>query len=162
MDCSPPVYPRDSPGKITGVGCHALLQGIFPTGDQICVSYVSCTDTWVLYHQHCLGSPTNGQWSLIITAPCDRSNPINPLYRKTRNQSILQLIECEYLHSQNAVFQNLNNGTLIQFNDKFVLPIHKETSETGKLAPRTCEKKKFYIFFFQKQEFRMKQSQILG
>ena len=23
--------PRDSPGKNTGVGCHALLQGIFPT-----------------------------------------------------------------------------------------------------------------------------------
>ena len=22
---------RDSPGKITGMGCHALLQGIFPT-----------------------------------------------------------------------------------------------------------------------------------
>jgi len=22
--------PRDSPGKNTGVGCHALLQGIFP------------------------------------------------------------------------------------------------------------------------------------
>ncbi|KAM7233981.1 hypothetical protein CapIbe_016118, partial [Capra ibex] len=22
---------RDSPGKNTGVGCHALLQGIFPT-----------------------------------------------------------------------------------------------------------------------------------
>ena len=33
MDCSPPgssVY-RDSPGKNTGVGCYALLQGIFPT-----------------------------------------------------------------------------------------------------------------------------------
>ena len=33
MDCSPPcssVY-GDSPGKNTGVGCHALLQGIFPT-----------------------------------------------------------------------------------------------------------------------------------
>ena len=33
MDCSPPgssVY-GDSPGKVTGVGCHALLQGIFPT-----------------------------------------------------------------------------------------------------------------------------------
>ena len=32
-DCSPPgssVY-GDSPGKSTGVGCHALLQGIFPT-----------------------------------------------------------------------------------------------------------------------------------
>ena len=33
MDCSPPgtsVY-GDSPGKNIGVGCHALLQGIFPT-----------------------------------------------------------------------------------------------------------------------------------
>ena len=33
MDCSPPgssVY-GDSPGKNTGVGCHARLQGIFPT-----------------------------------------------------------------------------------------------------------------------------------
>ena len=25
------LYPWDSPGKNTGVGCHALLQGIFPT-----------------------------------------------------------------------------------------------------------------------------------
>ena len=33
MDCSPPVSSvhRDSPGKNTAVGCHALLQGIFPT-----------------------------------------------------------------------------------------------------------------------------------
>ena len=33
MDCSPPSFSvhRDSPGKNTGVGCHALLQGIFPT-----------------------------------------------------------------------------------------------------------------------------------
>ena len=32
MGCSPPSYsPRDSPGKNTGVGCHFLLQGIFPT-----------------------------------------------------------------------------------------------------------------------------------
>ena len=32
MDCSPPGSPvhEDSPGKNTGVGCHALLQGIFP------------------------------------------------------------------------------------------------------------------------------------
>ena len=26
-----PLCPWDSPGKNTGVGCHALLQGIFPT-----------------------------------------------------------------------------------------------------------------------------------
>ena len=33
MDCSPPgsSVHGDSPGKNTGVGCHAFLQGIFPT-----------------------------------------------------------------------------------------------------------------------------------
>ena len=33
MDCSPTrlLRPWDSPGKSTGVGCHALLQGVFPT-----------------------------------------------------------------------------------------------------------------------------------
>ena len=32
VDCSPPgFYPWDSPGKNTGVSCHFLLQGIFPT-----------------------------------------------------------------------------------------------------------------------------------
>ena len=25
------LHPRDSPGKKTGVGCHFLVQGIFPT-----------------------------------------------------------------------------------------------------------------------------------
>ena len=32
MDCSPPgsSVHGDSPGKNTGVGCHFLLQGIFP------------------------------------------------------------------------------------------------------------------------------------
>ena len=33
MDCSPPgsSVHGDSPGKNTGIGCHALLQEIFPT-----------------------------------------------------------------------------------------------------------------------------------
>ena len=33
MDCSPPgsSVHGESPGKNTGMGCHALLQGIFPT-----------------------------------------------------------------------------------------------------------------------------------
>ena len=33
MDCSPPglLCPWDSPSENTGVGCYALLQGIFPT-----------------------------------------------------------------------------------------------------------------------------------
>ena len=37
MDCSPPdsSVSGDSPGKNTGVGCHALLQGIFLTQESI-------------------------------------------------------------------------------------------------------------------------------
>ena len=33
MDCSPTrlLCPWDSTGKKTGVGCHSLLQGVFPT-----------------------------------------------------------------------------------------------------------------------------------
>ena len=33
MDCNTPGFPvhEDSPGKNTGVGCHAILLGIFPT-----------------------------------------------------------------------------------------------------------------------------------
>ena len=32
------LCPRDSPGKTTGAGCHALLQGIIPTqGSNLCL-----------------------------------------------------------------------------------------------------------------------------
>ena len=43
MDCSPPgsSVHRDSPGKNTGGGCHALLQGIFPTqGSKLCLLHL--------------------------------------------------------------------------------------------------------------------------
>ena len=56
MDCSPPgsSVHGDSPGKNTGVGCHALLQGIFPTqgmnpGLPLCVQ--------ILCHLSHQGSP---------------------------------------------------------------------------------------------------------
>ena len=32
------LCPWDSPGKNTGVRCHALLQGIFPTQGPTCIS----------------------------------------------------------------------------------------------------------------------------
>ena len=43
MDCSPPgsSIHVDSPRKNTGVGCHALLQGIFPTQDRTQVSHIA-------------------------------------------------------------------------------------------------------------------------
>ena len=51
------LCPWDSPGKNTGVGCHALLQEIFPTpGSNLRLLY-PCTGRWVLYHQCHLGSP---------------------------------------------------------------------------------------------------------
>ena len=49
MDCSPPSSSvhGNSSGKNTGVGCHALLQGIFPTqGSNPGLSHCR----WILYH----------------------------------------------------------------------------------------------------------------
>ena len=35
------LHPWDSPGKNTGVGCHALLQGVFPTqGWKLCLVHL--------------------------------------------------------------------------------------------------------------------------
>ena len=41
MDCSPPGFSvhGESPGKNTGVDCHTLFQGIFPTQGLNPVSY---------------------------------------------------------------------------------------------------------------------------
>ena len=46
-------------GKNTGVGFHALLQGIFPTLGLTHISYISCIGRWVLYPWCHLGSPLN-------------------------------------------------------------------------------------------------------
>ena len=40
----------DSPGKNTGVGCHALLQESFQLRDRTLIPFVSCIGRWVLYH----------------------------------------------------------------------------------------------------------------
>ena len=52
-----PLCPRDSPGKNTGVACHALLQGILRPRDWTGVSRVSCIGRWALYCWCHLGSP---------------------------------------------------------------------------------------------------------
>ena len=56
MDCSPPgsSVHGDSPSKNTGVGFHALLQGIFPTqGSNPGLSHCR----WILYQVSYQGSP---------------------------------------------------------------------------------------------------------
>ena len=60
-DCSPPgsSVHEDSPGKNTGVGCHALLQWIFPTQgiEPSCPALEA--DSFCLSHQ---GSPRILEW----------------------------------------------------------------------------------------------------
>ena len=56
MDCSLPgsSVHAGSPGKNTGVSCHALLQGIFPTQESN-QSLLHCR--WILYQLSYQGSP---------------------------------------------------------------------------------------------------------
>ena len=46
------LCPWDSPGKNTGVGCHALLQGIFPTqvSNPSLLHLLHCQVDGILYH----------------------------------------------------------------------------------------------------------------
>ena len=66
MDYSPPgsFVHGDSPGKNTGVGCHALLQGIFPTQGSN-PSPALQMDTLLLSHQE---SPHIEWWHSIYPA----------------------------------------------------------------------------------------------
>ena len=68
---SPPGFPvdGDSPGKNTGVSCHALLQGIFPTqgsnpGSQHC--------KWILYGLSHQRNPRILEW---VAFPFSRGTP---------------------------------------------------------------------------------------
>ena len=60
IDCSPPgsSVHADSPGKNTGVVCHALLSGIFPT-QGLNPGHLHCK--WILYHLRHQGSPRSWQ-----------------------------------------------------------------------------------------------------
>ena len=61
MDCSPPgsSVHGDSPGKNTGVGCHTLLQGIFPSqGSNPGLPHCR----WIFYHLSHQGSPIKLEW----------------------------------------------------------------------------------------------------
>ena len=49
-----PLCPWDSPGKNTGVRCHSLLQGIFPT-QRLNLGLLHCTQ--IPYHLRHQGSP---------------------------------------------------------------------------------------------------------
>ena len=61
MDCNLPGFfvHGDSPGKNTGEGCHALLQGIFPAQGSN-PGLLHCR--WILYQLSHKGSPRILEW----------------------------------------------------------------------------------------------------
>ena len=64
MDCSllSSSVSGDSPGKNTGVGCHALFQGIFPTqGSNPGLPHCR----WILYHLSHKASPRILEWVVM-------------------------------------------------------------------------------------------------
>ena len=73
MDYSPPgsSVHGNSPGKNTGVGCHALLQWIFPSQGIKPKCPALEADSFCLSHQ---GSPRILEW-VTIPSPGDLPNP---------------------------------------------------------------------------------------
>ena len=88
MDCSPPgaSVHGDSPGKNTRVGCHSLLQGIFPTQESN-PGLLHCRQ--ILYQLSHQGSQTQVSWS---QSP---SWPLSPL-----QNLISQLPQGEWRHTK--------------------------------------------------------------
>ena len=80
------LHPWDFPGKNTRVGCHLLLQGIFPTQGW---THVSCIGRWILYHWATWESQNNivqfssvAQLCMILCNPMDCSMPGLPVHHQ--------------------------------------------------------------------------------
>ena len=86
MDCSPPgsSVHEDSPGKNTGVGCHVVLQGVFPT-QGLNPGLPHCRQ--ILYQLSYQGSPHKlfssvTQSCLTLCDPMNRSTPGLPVHHQ--------------------------------------------------------------------------------
>ena len=89
MDCGLPgsSVHGDSPGKNTGVCCHALLQGIFPTQrSNSGLPY----HRWILYHLSHQGNPRILEW---VAYPFSRGN----FPTQESNQGLLH---CRWIYYQ--------------------------------------------------------------
>ena len=84
------LCPWDSPGKNTGVGCQALLQGIFPTQGSN-PGLLHCR--WILYHLSHQGSPT---WNRMTHVPHPQSpqgtDSLENKTQKVNNCSLAKLV----------------------------------------------------------------------
>ena len=85
------LYPWNSPGKNTGMGCHFLLQQIYLIRDQISVSSVPCTGSR-FFNTELPGNPKHlpqfsqfnsvAQSCLILCDPMNRSSPGLPVHHQ--------------------------------------------------------------------------------
>ena len=73
--------------KNNGVGCHALLQGIFQPRDQTHVSSISCIGRRVLYHYHHLGKVLRTHFLLVNL----KHKSGNIKYKKSKSQ-VIQMV----------------------------------------------------------------------
>ena len=147
IDYSPPGY-RKSPGKNTGVGCHALLQGSSQPRDQTCVSSISCIRQ-------------TGSLPIAPPSPCvkihqfeekmaEKSAPEISLPRKTRQQCIdrISVWFCNHLATLKPVKRLQLSGEAL--NDELwlissVLPLW--TAIATHLSPQPTQ----YVYMFLKQ-----------
>ena len=99
MDCSPPgsSVHGDSPGKNIRVGCHALLQGIFPT-QGLNPGFPHCRQ--ILYHLSHQGSPRILErvaypFSRVLPNPGIKlGSPALQVYSLPAELPISNMIEC--------------------------------------------------------------------
>ena len=104
MDCSPPGSSIHFPGKSTGMGCHFLLQGIFPTqgsnpGLQHC-------------RQRLLPSETPGKPPLFIKGHIKYTSPCFPGFGRL---PALLLKSCYFIpfwhrHSEHGYIRDIRVG----------------------------------------------------
>ena len=90
MDCSPPGSSvlGDSPGNNTGVGCHTLLQRIFPTqGSNSGLLHCS----WIFYHLGHQVSPWILEW---VAYPFSRGSS------QPRNQTVSPALQADSLPAE--------------------------------------------------------------
>ena len=123
MDCSLPgsSVHGDSPGKNTGVGCHGLLQGLFPTqGSNPGLPHCM----WILY---CLshGKPKNtGVGNLYLFQGIFPIQELNRdllhcrriLYQLSYHGSPLMLINNSLVNAIIKSYYGEGNGTPLQYS----------------------------------------------
>ena len=119
VDCKPSrlLCPWDSPGKNTGVGCHALLQGTFPT-QELDPGLLHCRQ--ILYPMSQQGNPRTLEW---VAMPSSRgSSP-------PRDRTHVSRISCIgrwVLHHQ----QHLGSPIIMHLSPQIINQPIKQTSKS--------------------------------